>query len=376
MNTESVLFLTYWYPNKSNKSFGIFVKRHAHAIALSNTIVVLSFNIKPGRSFFKKSSSVHTDERQVETHEVYLTSRFHKLLYVLLPLQQFILKRYIRRHLSGRRFTLLHSNIIFPCAIAGRRLAAWLGVKHVITEHWTKIDKFFGRSLYRHAGKKAYAAANAVSCVSTQLAATIKKHAAPKALHIIPNVIDGKEFYYRPDVRKNEVLTFIAAAHWAQFKNPFYFLNALQSLQQEQLLPEFKVVLAGEGVQLERVKAGGYSFKIDYKGNLGPEVLSLELNKSHIFLHGSEFETFSVIIAEALMCGLPAVVSPVGIGPEAVHAGNGFVTDNTAESWKAGILACSKITYNSAQIAGELKNKYSQEEVGVLFNRLYSGINS
>jgi glycosyltransferase involved in cell wall biosynthesis len=373
MNSDSVLFLTFWYPNKNNKSFGIFVKRHAHAVKLSNPVIVLSLNIVKSEGLYRKTSEVFSDELNVETHQIYLESRFNKLLYVLLPIQYFVLKKYIDKHLAKKNgFTILHSNIIFPCGIIGYFLAKKLNCKHVITEHWTKIDKFFRVSLFRRLGKIAYDKAQAITCVSGQLNNTVKKYTTNKSIYKIPNVIDSKEFYFNPSVKKNSVLTFIAVANWGQHKNPFYFLNALQQLIGEKEMKEFKVVLIGQGPQLDKVKALGYKFQIEYPGVLAADQISAELNKSHIFLHGSDFETFSVIIAEALMCGLPCVVSPVGIAPEVINESNGFVTNNTIEDWKDKILKCYNTSYNNQLISEQLKNKYDLNTVGKLFNELYA----
>jgi len=374
MTKYSVLFLTYWYPNKNSKSLGIFSKRHAQAISINHNIVVLSLVISKGGSMYKKKSEIFRDENNIDTHQIFLESYFYKLLYVLLPFHYIILHSYILKNLSNHNFNIVHSNVIFPCGIVGNAISNKLRVKHVITEHWTKIDKFFKVSLYRFSGKKALDQAEQLTFVSKQLAATVKKYTNNANVNIIPNVIDSKEFYFNRAIVKNKTFTFIAAAHWAQFKNPFYFLDALKLIADEKLISNFKVVMAGNGEQIDRVKSNNYPFSIELKGNLNPFELKSELNKSHIFLHGSDFETFSVIIAEALMCGLPSVVSPYGIALEAINASNGFVTNNTVEDWKDKILKCYHSRYNNQEIASQLKHKYDLETVGRLFSDVYNNI--
>ena len=375
MKGGSIMFLTYWYPNKNNKSFGIFVKRHAHALMLKRSVILLSLHVAKGHTLFKKRVEVFTDEAGLATHQIYLESRFNKLLYVLLPLHFLILKRYLKNNLNPEtKISAIHSNIIFPCSIVAYWLCKKFDLKLVITEHWTKVDKFFGRSLYGFLGKLAYNKAQAITCVSQQLADTVKKHTSNPAVYLVPNVIDTNEFYYDPLVTKAPILTFVAVAHWAQHKNPFYFLDALDELRTEKRLPDFRVVIIGNGEQLQKIKGKGYHFEIDFKYTLTANEICRELNAAHIFLHGSDFETFSVIIAEALMCGLPSVVSPVGIAPEVINATNGFVTNNTVTDWKEKIFACSRITYNNRQIAGQLKNKYDLATVGDLFSHVYEKV--
>lgn len=315
------------------------------------------------------------DEHGIETHHIYLKSRFYKLLYMLLPLHYLILKKYTLTHIRpGFKFSIIHSNITFPCAIVGHRLSKAFNCRHVISEHWSKLDKFFRVSLYRRAGRKALDQASAITSVSGTLSAILKKYTKNKNIVIVPNVVDSAQFYPRPEISKNDVFTFMAVAHWAEPKNPFYFLDALQALQAEGMLGNIKLVMVGTGVQLEKVKQSGYSFAIEYKGNMNAQDLNTEFNKSHLFLHGSDFETFSVVIAEALLAGTPCVVSPVGIAPEVINSSNGFIAANTVADWKEKILKAYHTSYDAQSVARALHGKYDLKTVGDLFDRVYSNL--
>src|ERR1700741_3278960 len=118
MQRRTILLLSYWYPNKSNQNFGIFVKRHAHAIKEDNDLTILSISILKSKSLFRKTTEVSFDEKQIETHRIYLESRFNKLLYVLLPIHYLIIKNYVLKNIKPvRSFSHVHSNVIFPCGI-------------------------------------------------------------------------------------------------------------------------------------------------------------------------------------------------------------------------------------------------------------------
>ena len=336
---------------------------------------MLAFSIVHGNAIYDRKVVCSRDEHGVETHHIYLKSRFYKLLYMLLPLHYLILKKYTLTHIRpGFKFSIIHSNILFPCAIVGRRLSKAFDCRHVISEHWSKLDKFFRVSLYRRAGRKALDQASAITSVSGTLSAILKKYTKNKNIVIVPNVIDSAQFHFRPEISKNDVFTFIAVAHWAAPKNPFYFLNALQELHTEGKLSKIKVVLVGTGAQLETIKQAGYAFDIDYKGNMNAQDLNAAFNKSHLFLHGSDFETFSVVIAEALLAGTPCVVSPVGIAPEVINPFNGFIAANTVADWKEKILKAYHTSYDAPAIARALQGKYDLETVGDLFDHVYSNI--
>lgn len=369
---NKILFFTYWYPSALNSNIGIFVKRHAQSISQTNSIKVLAISILYGNTLYKKEAFCSNDELNIETHHIYIKSRFYKLFYLLLPLQYLILKNYIRKTIHpSYSFNIIHSSVLFPCAIVGHWLAKSFNCRHVITEHWSKLDKFFRVSLYRSYGKKALNKADAITCVSETLLKTIKRYTSNRNISVVPNVIDSSQFFYDPSVRKHEVYTCIAIAHWAEPKNPFYFLDSLQELVSEGSIKRVKMVLIGTGHLIETIKSKNYGFEIDYKGNMPAVQINTELNKSHLFLHGSEFETFSVVIAEALLSGTPVVTSPVGIAREVINPANGFVTDNTKTDWKQKILAAYTMSFDNLNISLQLKDKYSPLSICAMFARVY-----
>lgn len=373
---KKVLFFSYWYPGKGNQNYALFVKRHAHCAAALASVQVLAVNISRQKVLFKFYSEKTTDEKGLTTHTLYFQSVFYKLLYVLLPLHYLFIKPYVKKHIRPNfSFNGIHCNILFPCAIVGHWLASHFSVPYVITEHWSKIDKFFRVSLYKHAGKKALNKARAISCVSQHLANTVKRYTHNTQVHIVPNVVDTDTFYYKPDLTRYAKLTFLAVAHWSPPKNPFYFTEALQQLSNKQVLPPFQLHLVGTGPLADEIKRRNYTFEIVFKGNLSPADLSKEMNSCHLFLHGSDFETFSVVIAEALASGLPCVVSPVGIAREVITEDTGCIAGNDPKDWEKKISKCVGNSYSNLKISTSVKEMFSQNTVARAFKELYETLN-
>lgn len=372
MKRHKVLFFSYWYPNRTSLVFPVFTRKHAQAIAKHCDVCVLSVSILKDPSLFRKEHEVIFDSEGVETHQIYLFSRFSKILFVLLPLQYIIIRNYYRKKLKDRQFTILHSNILFPCAINGHNLSKEMGLKHVITEHWSRLPEFFSKNIYRQGGKAAYDQAAAITCVSKILQEEVLKHTKNQKVFIVPNVVDSKDYFYAPN--PGAKLRFVAAANWTEPKNPFLFMEALKRIALAGNFPEFELCLIGNGHQMESIRNKKWPFDVFFPGILDAKALNKELNSAHYFLHGSNFETFSTIIVEALMVGLPSVVSRVGIAEEVIHLGNGLIAENTIEDFENKIRSLLQIEFDRAAIATEIRDKYNSTQIGNMMLAIYNQI--
>jgi hypothetical protein len=151
-----VLFIASWYPNSTNPLKGIFIKKHAEAIKKAGVeIELLALTVSYSKRVFEKKVSKTKDENGVNTHLIEVNSRFYKLIHVDMLLQFTFLKKYFYKEVKPT-FTpdIIHSNVLFPAAIMGYWLARKEKIPHVVTEHWSKVDDFFSKSLYSKAGKK------------------------------------------------------------------------------------------------------------------------------------------------------------------------------------------------------------------------------
>ena len=369
MERHRVLFLTYWYPTLKNPSKGIFVKRHAEAISEVSDLILLHIDICKVTKLIQIGSNYHIDEYGFKTYVLSIGSRFPKLLYVALPLHYWIIKRFFVHHLKHEKFTHVHSNVIYPCGIIGYKLSTWLKTPHIITEHWTKIDKFFRISLYKYLGKKAYNTASCITAVSPMLSETIKRY-TNTTIEIVPNVIDSQEFRIIPNLNKSETFTFIGVANWSQHKRPFYFLDALEKLKRENQIGPFRVILAGTGDQLKKIQSRNYSFPIDYIGVITGEELVNYFNTSHCFVHGSDYETFSVVIAEALQCGLPVVASPVGIANTVINESNGLISKSERE-WEINLKKVYFLKFDPFIVQSSVHKLFDKSSISEIFKYIY-----
>jgi alpha-1,6-mannosyltransferase len=124
--------------------------------------------------------------------------------------------------------------------------------------------------------------------------------------------------------------------------------------------------VVGNGTQTENLKKAGApeNLKIVWHGYLGKESIAPLLQKSHLFLHASGIETFSIVTAEALSTGTPVVVSDRGALPELVQGHNGILAENNVESWNKKICEIINRRFDNELIAQENQSRFSAAIIG------------
>jgi glycosyltransferase involved in cell wall biosynthesis len=91
--------------------------------------------------------------------------------------------------------------------------------------------------------------------------------------------------------------------------------------------------------------------------------LSTHYHCADFFLHGSDYETFSIVSIEALFTGTPVIGSRVGVLPEVINDSNGVLCENSVESWVGGIDTAMARNYDHESISVKSKQKFSERNV-------------
>lgn len=369
----NILFFTCWYPNKYDRNNGIFVKEHAKCIKYSgNKIIILSIITIKSNHLFKKEIDVFSDENGIETHIIYIKSYFYKWIYINLPLQYYFAFSYFKKTLLSR-FTpdVIHSNIIYPAGIIGNKIAKKINTPHYISEHWSKLDKFFSRNVYRYQAKKTYNNSKKIVVVSNFLMEKVRQYTLNKNIFLIPNIISDS-YKFKLKILNETQICFCAIATWKYPKLPFLIMDVL-NYASKNISQNIILNFIGEGPLLNEMKSKSkiYNFEINFHGYLDKPNICDELQRTNYFIHASEIETFSIVIAEALATGTPVIASNVGAIPNLINEENGILCNNTITEWTEGILKLIKTPYNHENISNKTLQLYSQERIRSLYNILY-----
>lgn len=376
-----VLFVTQWYPNQSQKFFGIFVREHARAVVLAgHNVQVLSLSLHYSQSLFKRRIYQHTDENGINLTQCELHSRFKDLFYHLPMLQYFLLQKLLKHSLSiSGKPDLVHSHVIYPAGIWGDKIARKFNIPHVITEHWSRLDDF-SRSMYFTKGKNAYNVAKAIMPVSLFLKNKIQTHISSlpdKQFQVIGNVVDTNIFNYTEEKTDEETLTFCAVATWMHKKKPDkmpeLFIDALAVLQNK-VDKKINLIMIGGGDKVPDLRklCAQKGLNTQFTGFLPKEKIVTILRKSKFFVHASHVETFSIVVAEALACGLPVICSNTGALPELIDTDNGILCENTSEAWEAAISNAVNMQFDRRLIARKISDRFSLEAISKRVSSVYA----
>jgi L-malate glycosyltransferase len=384
-----ILIISCWYPSDEAPSQGIFVHEHAKAMAAAGMGVrVLHFYTYPSHELYRRD--VYSEVRDgITVYHVQVYSRFHKA--VLLK------KKHLEKHLASAMDTildefdpdLLHAHVVFQAGIMARRMSRMFEIPYVITEHWSGLD-WFSKALHMPVGKarRAYRDAAGISAVSGFLAGRMREFMRVKGdIEIIPNVVDTELFRpyradespegstvtatggYRNPVRMLCVTSFGKGRKVT--KRPELLVGAL-ALMPDDEKRNYHITIAGAGEGLEDfqrlVAENDLESQFEIAGFTRREKLAEMMRQADVLVHPTEIETFGVVAAEALCCGLPCVVSDRGALPDLITSGkNGLlVPENTPEAWMGAFRSMSGLisVSNKRQISQEMSKCVSYQAVG------------
>ncbi len=372
MKTISTLLVTCWFPTEKNPQQGPFVLDHAKSLHNSGiNTKILFIHIHFGKTTFKVAEKNYEKDR-VPVLEVEISSKFWKFLYQW-PL--FLRKTILR--FSENKFIaetdVIHSHAIFPAGFFGWQLAQKLQKPFVLTEHWSRTEHFLKRHPLGFYGKKVYKKAHEVIFVSKHLKSKVTSIVELQNSTIIANPIDGSLFNYKPKPDKPPV-RFILVAQWKKngVKRGDLILEAFNEINKTTDL-SFLIDFVGIGTALDeyKEKAEMYNLPVNFCGFENKEMLSKHLRNSHIFIHPTDFETFGIVVFEALKTGTPVLASELAVFKPYIHPEEGMLVKNNVNDWKEAIIKAFNIQFNYKEIAETYKIPFSEAEVALKTKEVY-----
>ena len=355
-----VLHITRWYPHKEEPLEAIWIKRLIEPVDPESEVYHLC--VTPS----KKLKIRYSTNGRVK-HRIWELPT--KKWIIIEIVNFFLLGHFLLMKRFKNDFDLINFHIAYPQLVFWSALKFLVNKPVVVSEHWSAYHFNFGVGRKLPRIQWIFKHGLPFITVSKSLAEDIKSFSqqADLKIHQVPNVVDVKDFKLMKAIIPDQG-TFFMVSQWKWPKQPKVVLNAFAALVARGECDHYKLRIAGYGPQLEELKMLSYSLglneRVCFLGPLTSELIADEMNRCTAFLHCSEYETFSVVCAEALCCGAPVVASNVGAIAEYVNSENGIlVGENTPEVWLKAIEKLRYSEFNRSVISSAAQKKFATANV-------------
>ncbi len=367
---EKVLHITNWYPNAEKPFEALWIRNHIKSLESSVENEVYHVCVKEGSW---KISQGTTSEG---THFLFLYAPVKRWFFI--ELLTFWLLWRLLKTVDANQFDLVNVHIAYPLLTYFHRLKKHVKVPIVITEHWSAYHFNFGVKKQLPRIHRIFQQGIPLITVSKALANDIQSFAKTKNMdsYVVPNCINTTVFH--PPAEKKSGQHFFMVSNWGPPKDPFSIIRAFGNLLKQ--YPEARLRIGGYGTQEQEIcsliEDLNLSNEISFIGKLDSEQIASEMRKANFFIHGSRYETFSVVCAEALCCGTPVIASGVGGIIEFVHEKNGILVVGEEQNvWEQSLKeAIQKEFWPASKIAEEAKQRFDFTSVGERYHRVYQEI--
>lgn len=250
-----------------------------------------------------------------------------------------LVELYIKRY--GKP-DLIHVHFAFYAGIVAKYIKQKWGIPYIVTEHSTEFSYDISPSRTKEVFE-IYDNAEVVVAVSNYLRDEIYKkiNFDKERIKVIPNFIDTDLF--RPDdiisrdKRENIIFT---TCNLVERKRLDRLLDAFKIVSTR--YPDWKLVIGGDGVEKHKlafqVKELNLSDKVTLTGYLTQEQVRNYMAISSIFTLSSDFETFGVVLIEAMSMGLPVVATASGGPKDILTKETGILSEKTVDGLANGLI--------------------------------------
>lgn len=364
-----VLIVNNGYPNKKSPNNFVFVHNQSKALKENGyEVSVLNIDLRSIR-WKRKFGIFKSVYDGIEIYNVSFPFVTRKLRLIGCFLNMFfgiILAMWAKQ--NHGKFDIVHAHFGFASGYAGIAIKKIFNIPLVITEHSSKFllnDSDININWFL----KAYVSANKIIVVSEALKKRMNEFKISDVV-VIPNVIDTDLFYPVPN-KDNKKYTFITVGHLVSSKNQLMILESMKEMG-----CRCKLLVIGDGYMKKSLKnyADDNKLDVDFLGNIENIKLPDLYNRANCFVLPSFYETFGVVFAEALACGLPVISGNIGGVREIVNKTNGILVNpksqkELGEAMRYMMKHSKK--YNILELHNNIATKFGKENFLNLINRVY-----
>lgn len=373
---KKILFLASWYPSNENPTLGNFVKKHAE---IANEIA--DIDVLYAVSSDSIQETIVNDEivNGVRTVIVYypkVQSKF-PILKSFLKRNAFLKALRLGFKKLDRDYDFIHLNVAFPAGMFAQWIKKNYGIPYFLTVHWTGFlpqNPIYGQLPFflKLKYKSIFKSAEKVFSVSDHLGKSLIDLGLINEYQVINNVV-SKEFFY-PAEDEMDVDTPPRFIHISTFndqhKNISGMLSAFSQLQRDFIL---HIITEGKEDDvweaIHRFEIAPRKCIVESKRTVKEVGEALRLSDCLVLF--SNYETFSVVLAEAWITGIPAIYTKCGGLTEINNPDLGIqLSTGDEKALLKALTEFNRSEYSQLRIS-EFGNRFTIKNVKGIFKAAY-----
>ncbi|MCZ2223441.1 MAG: glycosyltransferase [Chitinophagales bacterium] len=273
-----------------------------------------------------------------------------------------------------------HSRFLVGGLIANEILNKFK-IPYILTEHSSFYERNLVSSFEYTLASKVINDAKVWITVSPQLGNFIrsKKLSLNKTFRYVPNVLDSEFENVSLSHNAENSFTFIHIASLDDNKAQHILLKAFA--QAFKTNTKYFLKIAGSGKDEQFLKQLSKELNIEnqvvFLGQLSRDEIKTVLSTSNAFVLSSMYETFGVVLIEALAFGLPIIATKCG-GPEnIVNENNGYLVPvNDVEAFADAMkkMVANYSSFNLEIIRQDCLNRFGSKQFGLTMKSIYKEV--
>jgi glycosyltransferase involved in cell wall biosynthesis len=369
-----ILILPSFYPDSFNLNLGKFFQEQVETLAYFGADVnVLYVERKSLKQLSIKKASENYFQTEIDQKESWTEYRIKgwNLPYSIgNRLWIYLTEKLITKYIKDKgKPDVIHVHNVFLAGIVAFKIYNKYNIKYIITEHDSGFILKKITSKNQSIALKIYLNASNIIAVSESLKNAIKEIGPKLKIEIIPNIVNTE--FYKPSKFKltNEgAINFLSIGNLNKNKGHSLLIEAFSEVLK--LNKKANLIICGDGPERKSIeqliKKLNLEKNVVLSGHIDKNKVLIELQRADCVVHTSYFETFGVVLIEAMACGVPFITTKSG-GPEDVYEeGTGFLIEKgSVELLVQAMLSFidNRNNFKSCDIRKFAIDKYGRENI-------------
>lgn len=384
-NDKHILIIPSWYPEKPSDINGSFFREQAIALHKAGYKVgvirpelrsikdIKAIFGKPYGITFENDSGINT----YRFHTLNITPRMPSLSkkrWVRLGEKLFL--EYVCKHGMP---DIIHVHSLISGGFLAEKIKTKHHIPYVVTEH----SSSFARDLVSQEQIKELApvvnASSANLAVSNEFKELLTDIFKGGGWSYLPNIVSKNFIINRIVSKEDQFFNFINVCYLTKNKNLDLLIKAFAKAFKGHRSVKLKI--GGDGEEkaslVELVRVLNIEDQVVFLGQLTREQVKEEVSSADAFVLSSKYETFGVVLIEALALGKPVIATKCG-GPESIVTPEvGYLIENNSEEAlsKAMLeLIANKYKFNPENIRAYCLDNFSEKAVVAKLGKVYESV--